>query len=179
MATVQTSRPREQAEFAHFQWPADEHQLAQIRATARGWLSSPLLTEDAAEDMLVAVSEAASNAIEHAYPAGGADQIVEVTFWRERRSVCFEIVDHGRWKKPGTQPSYRGRGIAMMERLVDWVLIHYDARGTRVLLGLHLTDVTRDLPGGFQRPASLVRGSPRPHIAPEREPEAGQTPVVP
>ncbi len=80
------------------------------------------------------MNEAASNCIEHAYAPATVDGTVELTFWTEPGSVCVEIVDHGRWRAPCGQPTGRSRGIAIMQRLIPVVLIHYDNRGTRVLL---------------------------------------------
>jgi anti-sigma regulatory factor (Ser/Thr protein kinase) len=80
------------------------------------------------------------------------DDDLQVTFWTEHRCVWIEIVDHGRWKNPGVPPpKYRGCGIAMMERQVDTVLIHYDSRGTSVLLGQRRTGRTRELSNGSGR----------------------------
>ena len=93
---------------------------------------------DAEADLVLAVSEAASNVIDHAYRTGdetGDDRaVVEVFFWTEPGAVLLEVVDHGRWRPPGPHAAGRGRGIAIMQRLVDAVLIHHDTRGTRVLL---------------------------------------------
>jgi hypothetical protein len=46
--------------------------------------------------------------------------------------VCVEIIDHGTWRMPPVDLT--GQGIAMMGRQVDSVAIHFDRRGTRVLL---------------------------------------------
>ncbi len=134
MTSSTKSRHRDHIEFAHHRWLVDPHELTRIRATVRGWLSLVDLTDDARDDLVCAVNGAASNAFEHAYPAAG-DEILDVTFWTERYRVWVEVVDHGRWKDPTTPPIFRGCGIGMMERLVDTVLIHYDRRGTSVLLG--------------------------------------------
>ena len=80
------------------------------------------------------MNEAASNCTEHAYTPATVDGTVELTFWTEPRSVCIEIVDHGAWRTPSGPPTGRGRGIEIMQRLIPVVLIHYDSRGTRILL---------------------------------------------
>src|SRR3954471_10052916 len=124
----------ERAEVVHRSWPAHPPHLAAPRAGGRRWVAPLGLPGDAEDDLLLAVNEAASNCIEHAYMPATVDGTVELTFWTEAGSVCVEIVDHGRWRTPCGQPTGRGRGIAMMQRLVPVVLIHYDNRGTRVLL---------------------------------------------
>jgi serine/threonine-protein kinase RsbW len=87
-----------------------------------------------ASDPVLAVNEAASNSVEHAYTSPVAGDTVELTFRTEPRAICVEVLDHGFWRVPSDQPNGRGRGIQMMQRLVAFVLIHNDNRGTRVLL---------------------------------------------
>ena len=121
--------------FARRTWLADAGQLASIRSEVRRWLGSMGVSESVASDVVFAVSEAASNAVEHAYRQPSPDDIVELTFWTEGAAICVEIVDHGLWRPPeSSELSGRGRGIVMMHELMDSVLISYDGRGTRVLL---------------------------------------------
>jgi serine/threonine-protein kinase RsbW len=124
----------EPAEFVQQIWPAHSRQLAPLRAEVRRWLAPLALTGDAKDDVVLALSEAAANCIEHAFIPETADDTVELTFWTESQAVCIEVVDHGVWQTPSDQPNERGRGIQLMQRLMALVLIHYDTRGTRVLL---------------------------------------------
>jgi serine/threonine-protein kinase RsbW len=143
-------RPDEWTEFAYRSWPADARQLGAIRNEMHRWLGPLALAEDVEDDVVLAVSEAASNCIEHAYAPATADGTVELTFWTEPPSLCVEIVDHGAWRKPSGTPTSRGRGIEIMRRLMAGVLIHYDRRGTRVFLS-HL------LPGEAVAPIATAR----------------------
>ena len=122
------------SEFVHRIWPARRRQLAPIRAEVRRWLAPLALAGDAEDDMVLAVSEAASNSVEHAYHPATAEDTVDVTFWTEPHALYVEIVDHGVWQTPSEQPTGRGRGIEIMQQLVAFVLIRHDSRGTRVLL---------------------------------------------
>ena len=130
---------RERIEFVRRLWPAQPRQLAQIQVEVRRWLVSIGLTGETQEDVLLAVNEAASNSVDHAYPAATADDTVELIFWTEPDTVCIEIVDHGAWHTPAAK-SERGRGILMMGRLMDSVLIHHGPTGTRVLLQCRLPE---------------------------------------
>jgi serine/threonine-protein kinase RsbW len=132
--------PGETAEFVHRIWPANPHHLAPLRADVRRWLAPLALADDTEDDTVLATSEAASNCIEHAYLPATADDTVEVTFWTEPDAFYIEIVDHGVWQPPSSQPTGRGRGIDIMQRLIAFVLIHHDTRGTRVLLRHPLAD---------------------------------------
>jgi anti-sigma regulatory factor (Ser/Thr protein kinase) len=170
MAATPAEAPRhsDYTEFVHQSWPASSRQLALIRAEVRRWLTPFALPGDAEDDMVLAVSEAASNCVEHAYTAATMDDTVELTFWTEPHSVCIEIVDHGTWRVPSGQPTDRGRGIKIMQRLMTSVLIHYDHRGTRVLLNHALpgspirTAATPDFSEASD-PAAVQSGSPGIH----------------
>src|SRR3954452_17401973 len=137
----------ERPEFVHRSWPAHPRHLTSLRREVRRWLAPLALPGDAGNDLLLAVNEAASNCVEHAYTCATVDGTVELTFWTETRSVCVEIVDHGTWRTPTGKPTGCGQGIEIMRRLIAVVLIHYDRRGTRVLL-------SRRLPGPVARIAA-------------------------
>jgi serine/threonine-protein kinase RsbW len=120
-------------EFVHRSWPADPEQLVLIRRELAGWLSPLALTETETADVVLAVDEAAANAVRHAY---GPDEsgVVELTLWTEPGTLSIEVVDHGSWRPPTDQPTEGGRGIPLMSTMSESVLIHYDDRGSRVLL---------------------------------------------
>ena len=115
-------------------WRADATQLRAIRADLRRWLAPVGLCDDAVDDVVLAVSEAASNVVDHAYDPVLEHGTVDISMQAEGGSLRIDVVDHGRWRTPSVGPTGRGRGIAMMNRLVDAVLIHYDPQGTRVVL---------------------------------------------
>src|SRR4051794_38047288 len=141
----------ERAEFVHRSWPTYPRYLAALRAEVRRWLAPLALPGDAGNDLLLAVNEAASNCVEHACTSATVDGTVELTFWTETGSVCVEIVDHGAWQTPCGQPTGRGRGIEIMQRLLPVVLIHSDKRGTPVVL-------SRPLPGPVPRVPAASSG---------------------
>lgn len=145
------------SEFARRSWPATADQLTSVRAEVRGWLEPLDLSEDARQDLLFAVSEAVTNCIEHAYAGAPTAGDVEITFWTDDLKIWFEIVDHGQWREPTVAPegASGGRGIGSMQRLVDGVMIQYDARGTRVLLRHRLPGQAHDLSAVSSQPVSL------------------------
>jgi serine/threonine-protein kinase RsbW len=131
-------------EFVHRSWPADPQQLAVIRRELSGWLAPLALTEMEVADVVLAVDEAAANAVRHAY---GPDEagVVELTLWTEAEgtasaTLCIEVVDHGSWRPPADQPREGGRGIPLMSHMAESVLIRYDDRGSRVLLRHRISD---------------------------------------
>lgn len=120
--------------FMSRSWRAEPTQLTTIRADLRRWLASVGLGTDAVDDVVLAVNEAVSNVIDHAYRPATGPGTVNITLQPEADSLRIDVVDHGRWRTPSVGPTGRGRGIAMMNRLVDAVLIHYDRQGTHVVL---------------------------------------------
>ena len=127
---------------AHGSWPAYPGELRAMRTTLRSWLAPLHLDGIIEDDLILATNEAASNAIEHAYPPAfgdngsenGSSNRVDITLHTQSGTVCIQITDHGVWREPGPEPNGRGRGIALMHRLIASVLIHKDGHGTRVLL---------------------------------------------
>jgi serine/threonine-protein kinase RsbW len=134
-------------EFLHRSWPADSEQLSVIRHELAGWLAPLQLTDEETADVVLAVDEAAANAVRHAY---GDDEsgVVELTLWTEAATatvpptLSIEVVDHGRWREPDDTPSDGGRGIPLMNSMAESVLIHFDSRGSRVLLRHRIHDDT-------------------------------------
>jgi anti-sigma regulatory factor (Ser/Thr protein kinase) len=127
--------PSDRTEFVHFTLPADAVHLCQLRHAMYGFLGALPLCPDRQDEIVLAVGEAAANAVEHAY----RDQepgVLDVTFWTEGDALCVQVRDHGRWREPpaGPQSVGHGLGIVLMRRLIDCVLIHHDHRGTTVLL---------------------------------------------
>ena len=119
---------------AHGVWAADPVHLPHIRAQTRRWLAPLALDEDTEQDLVLAVNEAASNTIEHAYTAADPANSVTMSFWTDPHHLYFEVADHGRWRQPDTDPGHRGRGILIMQQVVGSVSIQKSPDGTRVLL---------------------------------------------
>jgi anti-sigma regulatory factor (Ser/Thr protein kinase) len=126
-------------EYVHRSWPANPAQLAVIRRELLGWLAPLGLSTEQKDDVVLAVDEAVANAVRHAYPEGRSGE-VELTLWTEGEALCIEITDHGSWRpargEGGTVTSDErgGRGMLIMQHMVETVLVHFDGRGSRVLL---------------------------------------------
>ncbi len=115
-------------------WVADPVNLHHIRAQTQRWLAPLALDEDTEEGLVLAVNEAASNAVEHAYAVPDPADLVTVSFWTDPHHLYVEVADHGRWREPDADPGYRARGIPIMRQVVGSVSIQKNPDGTRVLL---------------------------------------------
>jgi len=109
---------------------ADPQELAGFRKRLRGWLATAGMGTQQAHDVLVAVSEAVANAVEHAYRDG--EGTVEIAAQASQDSVEVTVTDTGRWREP--RGSHRGRGLVLMNALMDEVEFHTDEGGTIVQL---------------------------------------------
>ncbi len=117
--------------------PAEPESSATARRLLARWLRQRGASEDEIYYLLVASSEAAANAIEHAYSPGNAS--FGLTAEARDGGVVVEVLDEGQWREPrGRQ---RGRGMGLMKALVAEVEVDSGAAGTRVRL-------TQPLAGG-------------------------------
>jgi anti-sigma regulatory factor (Ser/Thr protein kinase) len=113
--------------------PAIPASLAVIRSHLRTWLPTARVTPSAAADVLLAVGEAASNAVEHAVRGATRDVIVEVTAHATNTGLALTVRDNGRWHAPPrSSQNQRGHGSRLMRALVDTVTVTPTPQGTTV-----------------------------------------------
>jgi anti-sigma regulatory factor (Ser/Thr protein kinase) len=156
--------PSDRTEYVHLTLPAEPTQLRRLRRAIDEYLSSLLLARDRRDEIVLAVGEAAANAVEHAYLDQLGPGVIDVTFWTESDALWVEIRDHGRWREPppGPRPHGQGLGIVLMRRLIDCVLIQHDHRGTSVLLRHPVHSPAPDRSTGLPtRSADLATGAHR------------------
>ncbi len=112
--------------------PAEPASLPVLRRRLRAWLSHQQLDDEESSEIVLAVSEACNNAIEHAY-RDHQDGRVKLMIAEEGETLRILVEDHGSWRaeEPGGE---RGRGIVLMQRLMGSATIETDADGTRVTL---------------------------------------------
>jgi PAS domain S-box-containing protein len=108
---------------------AQPHQLAPLRGALRAWLERVGADEDVAYDVTLAASEACANAIEH--PVGRRSRFVEVEARLLDRGVVLTVRDTGRWRDPGP-PRHRGRGLALIEAVMEQVAVERTLDGTEI-----------------------------------------------
>ena len=111
-------------------------QLTYLRADIRTWASGTGLSDDDAEDLVLATYEALTNAAEHAY--GAATGVVDLVAARTADGqIVVSVSDRGRWRPPPSDPGFRGRGLAMMRGLAHEVEVRPGDEGTTVLMWWH------------------------------------------
>jgi anti-sigma regulatory factor (Ser/Thr protein kinase) len=116
------------------QFPADPVQVALFRHGLDRWLQGLEWPDEARVDALLAISEACTNVVRHAYPFGAAGE-VEVTgrlvLEPDRRRLVVMVRDRGTWRPADGD---RGFGLRTMRACMDRVSIRHDRDGTAVTL---------------------------------------------
>jgi PAS domain S-box-containing protein len=104
--------------------------LALLRASMDGWLRRLGASDVEVFELLVAVNEAAANAVTHAY--GPTENTFTVEAEEHDDEITIVVRDTGRWRLP--RPSRQSRGIAVMEGFTDSMQVTPTAQGTEVIL---------------------------------------------
>jgi serine/threonine-protein kinase RsbW len=132
--------------------PADATVLRGMRARLRAWLAHHGVNGDEAAGVVLAVSEACNNAIEHAYRDNG-DGPVKVSLADSGGGVLRIVIeDHGTWRDdPPTGD--RGRGLGLIEHLMHSTDIQTGLHGTRLIL-------ERRVVTGHRSPSDFVPAAP-------------------
>lgn len=141
------------------EFPAEPRVVHDVRQKFEEFVQPCRLNRDDIETIKVALSEACSNAVCHGSP-GGAGNRVHVRYEINGHRLVIEIRDQG----PGFRPrqielprseEYRpnGRGLFIMQALMDEVEFDVTPKGTRVRLVKHLPELEGErLGNGLSEP---------------------------
>src|SRR6185437_8726496 len=115
--------------------PARPNVLGGLRNTLGRWLQAAGADENELFDVTLSVSEAATNAIEHAYGAREAGFTVRCE--HDGQQVTVIVRDVGRWRTTRSQGG--GRGLQIMRSLADSVEVDSGESGTIVTIAKRLS----------------------------------------
>jgi anti-sigma regulatory factor (Ser/Thr protein kinase)/anti-anti-sigma regulatory factor len=118
--------------------PGARASLTRAREAFGGWLERLDAAEEDAEALHLAMVEVFTNAVEHAYPGGGAPGAaagrIELTaVLGDDGCVECRVTDHGTWRPPDPSEPDRGHGLMVAGHLVDSLQVSHD-HGTTVVL---------------------------------------------
>lgn len=115
---------------------ADPGAPASARLLLRDWLEALGCLADEAGQLVLAVSETVTNAVQHAYPT---DQAGPVRIHAEpicgpsgRRRVVLTVADNGIWRDPHPGRNEPWRGLHLVRTMAASLEIRGSAAGTRV-----------------------------------------------
>jgi anti-sigma regulatory factor (Ser/Thr protein kinase) len=110
--------------------PARPTVLAGVRQTLQHWLWAQDLDHDVKTDITIAVNEACSNAIAHAYGPGRGTFMLRAV--RADESIEVSVKDWGHWRSPRGQD--HGRGLDIIRAAMDNVHITTGGEGTEIVM---------------------------------------------
>jgi PAS domain S-box-containing protein len=123
------------AEAIRLSLPAEPESLALLRRRLERFLHAAGADELESYEIMLTVCEAAGNAIEHAYGPGDASFDVEAALVAD--DLVASVRDRGNWRD--RRDEHRGRGIKIIEGLMDDVNIESQDSGTLVTMRRRLT----------------------------------------
>jgi anti-sigma regulatory factor (Ser/Thr protein kinase)/putative methionine-R-sulfoxide reductase with GAF domain len=115
--------------------PADPKILAEIRLVLRRWLRHQGAGDSQTLEITLAVSEACTNAIEHAYSPAPAEFTLQAR--ANEGEMTFVVSDAGSWRAPRGQD--RGRGLTIIRAAMDDVKVNSSETGTEVVMRRKIT----------------------------------------
>jgi anti-sigma regulatory factor (Ser/Thr protein kinase) len=117
--------------------PADPSSLAGLRRRLARFLHATGASDAEQYEVMLTICEAAGNAIEHAYGPGDATYDVEVAFLDGE--LVATVRDSGSWRE--RRDEHRGRGLSIIEKLMDDVNVAAEEEGTVVTMRRRLAAV--------------------------------------
>jgi serine/threonine-protein kinase RsbW len=113
--------------------PAKAEYVTLVRLALTGLSRLRALPEETLADLKLALTEACSNSVRHAYPGGHG--VVEIVYELQSDRLVIEVADDGEGFDPGTpartdeELSEGGLGIAIIRSVADEVEIGSRANG--------------------------------------------------
>lgn len=113
--------------------PAEGTSLRVIRRALSDWLHDVGAGDEDVSAVHLAVVEAATNCVEHAYAGSGGRMWVDAVLDGAGQLQVI-VTDCGQWRHPRPASKHRGRGLRLMHSLMDAVLVFRSNRGTTVTM---------------------------------------------
>lgn len=107
-------------------------QVRALRELLADWARSRRVPVELVEDIKLAVDEAMSNVVMHAYPADTSGPLI-LSATHEADTLTVEVRDAGQWRDGPSRPG-GGRGVRLMRALARDVVISGSSIGTVVRL---------------------------------------------
>jgi serine/threonine-protein kinase RsbW len=125
--------------------PAKPEYITLVRLALTGLAGMQPLSDETLGDLKLAVTEAASNSVRHAYDNG--DGVVEVVYELDGDRLIVEVADNGQGFVPGARDERDeldegGLGIAIIQALADEFEVgnRPDGAGSRLRFVKHLSE---------------------------------------
>ena len=125
VTTLAAQRLAEPVPVLHLELPGGLDSVTAARRRLGEWFDRLDLAQDDRDALQLAVVEAVTNAVEHAYPPdrGGPVQ-VDAALCDDGHLEC-RVTDHGEWKPPDLALAYRGHGLMVAGHMVDDLVVSH------------------------------------------------------
>lgn len=120
--------------------------IKKSRTDLATWLQPLALDPDQVDEILLAVSEAVTNAVEHGSDCDES-KCVLVQAAAQGRTVSVSVKDSGRWITEHPDPAartHRGRGLLLIREIADDVEITCTESGTRIVMRFDMLGTASD-----------------------------------
>ena len=118
---------------------ATAENLAPIRRALTSWLRDADVSELLSADIVLVISEACTNCVEHAYE-GHELGTMRLEMEAADGEIRARIADSGSWKPPAADPGNGGRGLPLMSVMSESMLIDNRPDGTTIDIVFRLPD---------------------------------------
>lgn len=112
-------------------FPAVPEELRKMRASVSSWATANDIPDRVTDDLLLAVGEATSNTVKHAYrdsPQG----FVTIQIGMVDGYLAVKVEDTGRWRKPRAVADSPGLGTSIMQAITEHFDVTESPGGTQV-----------------------------------------------
>jgi anti-sigma regulatory factor (Ser/Thr protein kinase) len=106
--------------------------LAPVRWRLRSWLERSGIDPQMAADITLACSEACANAVEH--PVDPSRHALEVEATRTPEGIQLSVRDFGTWRPRDSDPTPRGRGLRVIQELMDEIEVVTGKNETTIVM---------------------------------------------
>jgi anti-sigma regulatory factor (Ser/Thr protein kinase) len=121
-------------------WPAVAASVAEARNAVSAFAAAAGARGDALAAVSLAVSEAVTNAVLHAYLDRDEPGSVEVRARREADAVVVEVADEGRGMLPRTDSPGLGLGLPLIAQMTESLEVHdRNGGGTEIRMAFALS----------------------------------------
>jgi serine phosphatase RsbU (regulator of sigma subunit)/anti-sigma regulatory factor (Ser/Thr protein kinase)/ABC-type transporter Mla MlaB component len=125
VTTLAAQRLAEPVPVLHLELPGGLDSVTAARRRLGEWFDRLDLAQDDRDALQLAVVEAVTNAVEHAYPPDRRGPVqVDAALCDDGHLEC-RVTDHGEWKPPDLALAYRGHGLMVAGHMVDDLVVSH------------------------------------------------------
>jgi anti-sigma regulatory factor (Ser/Thr protein kinase) len=119
-------------DFTVWRFPALPNHVPSARRVLGEWLSAKGVAPDVRADLMLAFTEACTNAVLHAYRDGEGTVVTQLRL--DDGNLTIRVSDRGRWSDRRELGASGGWGLEIIRALVDTAHVYGTPHGTTVIM---------------------------------------------